>query len=39
MRKAAEAAKMTHDEMMKGYDVFEKVSAAMMSFDFAQIMK
>ena len=39
MRDAAEKAKMTHDEMKKGMEVFEKVTAAMMSFDFAQIMQ
>lgn len=39
MRDAAEKAKMTHEEMQKGLKVFDKVTAAMMSFDFAKIMQ
>ena len=38
MRDAADKAKMTSEEMQKGYAVFEKVAAAMMSFDFDKIM-
>ena len=39
MRKCVSAAKMTHKEMKKGYKMFEKVTAAMMNFDFAKIMQ
>ena len=39
MRDAADKAKMTLEEMQKGQAVFEKVTAAAMSFDFSKIMQ
>lgn len=39
MREAAEGAKMTSEDMAKGQAVFEKITAAVMSFDFAKIMQ
>lgn len=39
MRECIYGAKMTHEELQRGYQVFEKVTAAMLQFDFAQIMQ
>lgn len=39
MRKAADGAKMTKEEMDKGMETFNKVATAMMSFDFMKIMQ
>ncbi|CAI2363290.1 unnamed protein product [Moneuplotes crassus] len=39
MRDAAEKAKMTPEDMAKGQAVFEQITAAVMSFDFAKIMQ
>mmetsp|Transcript_23738 Transcript_23738/g.23642 ORF Transcript_23738/g.23642 Transcript_23738/m.23642 type:complete len:294 (-) Transcript_23738:42-923(-) len=39
MREAAEGAKMTSEDMAKGQAVFEKITAAVMSFDFGKVMQ
>lgn len=39
MRECIDKAQMTSEEMQKGMEVFNKVAAAMMSFDFVKIMQ